>query len=123
MKGLRRLLITLGVAALILAALAGVVVLSGRSLLIIENRGATALTLSVETTHPGDFAWSGNLPAGKRLIGIPRFTASGGVVAVCHNADGINRTTGGYVTTGWPHRVDVVVTSCGAVRIYADTIP
>ena len=123
MKGLRRLLIALAVGALFLAALAAAVVLSGRSLIIVENRGDAPLDLSVETTHTGDFSWSGSLPAGARIIRTARFTAGGGVVAVCRNADGIHRTTGGYVTTGWPHRVDVVAKSCGAVRIDADTIP
>lgn len=123
MKGLKRLLVALAVAALILIALGAAVVWSGRSLVIIENRGGERLELSVETTHPGDFAWSGSLEPGKRVIRTARFTADGGLVAVCRNADGIHRTTGGYVSAGWPHRVDVVAANCAALRIDAAKIP
>lgn len=118
-----RLLIGLVGAFLVLAAAAAAVVLSGRSLIIIENRGETSLTLSVETTHTGDFAWTGELGPGQRIIRTAEFTADGGVAAVCRDAGGINRTTGGYVTPGWPHRVDVVATSCTAIRVDADQIP
>ena len=123
MKGLRPFLISLGIAAVIVAALAIAGFLSGRSLVVIENRSDTTLRLSVESTHPGDFSWTGSLPAGKRLVRTARFTADGSVVAVCRDEIGINRTTGGYVTPGAPHRVDVVAASCGALRVDADTIP
>ncbi|KQW79599.1 hypothetical protein [Brevundimonas sp. Root1279] len=123
MKGVRRLLIALGVAALILIALGAGVVMSGRSLVIIENRGDAPVDLSIESTHAGDFAWSGSLAAKQRVIRTARFTADGGVVAVCRDVEAIHRTTGGYVTTGWPHRVDVVASNCGSVRIDAARVP
>lgn len=118
-----RLLISLGVAVVIVAALAAAVVMSGRSLVLIENRSDTPLSLTVQSTRSGDFSWTGSLPAGKRIVRTARFTADGGVVAICRDATGINRTTGGYVTPGWPHRVEVVAASCTALRVDADTIP
>lgn len=120
---MRRLLIALGIAVAILVALGAAVVMSGRSLVIIENRGEAPVALSVESTHAGDFAWSGSLGPKERLIRTARFTADGGVVAVCRDAEAIHRTTDGRVTRGWPHRVDVVATSCGSVRIDAARVP
>ncbi|WP_332660096.1 hypothetical protein [Brevundimonas sp.] len=118
-----RLLISLGVAVVIIGALAAAGIQSGRSLVLIENRSDTPLNLSVQSTHPGDFSWAGGLPAGKRIVRTARFTADGSVMAACRDTNGINRTTGGYVTPGWPHRVDVIAASCVALRVDADTIP
>jgi hypothetical protein len=123
MKGLPRLLIALSGGLLVLAVVAGAVILSGRSLIVIENRGETTLNLSVETTHAGDFSWTGELEPGQRILRTAKFTADGGVVATCRDASGVNRTTGGYVTPGWPHRVDVTAASCTAIRVDADQLP
>ncbi|RZJ31973.1 MAG: hypothetical protein EON85_02510 [Brevundimonas sp.] len=123
MTGGRRLLIVLGGAVLFMGALAGGVVLSGRSLVIIDNRGQAPLTLEIETTHPGDFSWTGDVDAGERLFRVVRFSADGGVRAVCRDADGVHRTTGGFVTSGWPHRVDVIASGCATMRIEAERLP
>lgn len=123
MKRLPRLLIALGGALLVVAAAAVAVILSGYSLIVVENRGETPLTLSVEATHAGDFAWTGEIGGGGRTIRVAKFTADGGIRAACSDANGINRTTGGYVTTGWPHRVDVVAASCTEIRVDADLFP
>lgn len=123
MKGGWRLLIALIGAAAFLGLLAGGVVWSGRSLVIIDNRGETALTLEVETVPPGDFRWAGELKPGQRLFRIAKFTGDRGLRAVCRDGDGVYRTTGGYVSAGWPHRVDVVASGCASIQIEADTLP
>jgi hypothetical protein len=118
-----RLLIAITGAVVLLGLLSAGVVLSGRSLVIIDNRGETALTLEVVSTVPGDFSWQGDLSAGQRVFRLAKFNASGAVRAVCEDDGGIHRTTGGYVTPGWPHRVDVVAAGCDAVRISAEQLP
>lgn len=123
MKGARRLLIALGGAVLVLALLAGAVVWSGRSLVIIDNRGDAALTVEVSATRTGDFAWSGELKGGQRLFRLATFRGDGAVRAVCRDGEGVYRATGGQVSAGRPHRVDVVISGCAAMRIDADRLP
>ncbi len=119
----RRLLIAVGGVAVFFALVAGAIILSGRSLVIIDNRSNAPLTLEVASTIEGDFAWSGELKAGQRLFRIVRFTADGGVRAICRDEDGVHRTTGGHVQPGWPYRLDVLASGCGSVRIEADRLP
>jgi hypothetical protein len=92
-KGARRLLIALGGAILVLALLAGAVVWSGRSLVIIDNRGDAALTVEVSATRAGDFAWSGELKGGQRLFRLATFRGDGAVRAVCRDGEGGYRAT------------------------------
>ncbi len=123
MRGGRRLLIALIGAVAFLGLLAGGVIWSGRSLVIIDNRGETALTLEVETVPPGDFHWAGELKSGQRLFRIAKFTGDRGIRAVCRDSDGVYRSTGGSVTPGRPHRVDVVASGCASIQIEAETLP
>ncbi|MFC7380201.1 hypothetical protein [Brevundimonas sp. GCM10030266] len=123
MSGGWRLLIALVGAVVLLGALAAGVVLSGRSLVIIDNRSEANLTLMVEATTPGDFSWSGGLKPGQRIYRLPQFTGDSSIRASCTDAGGVYRTTGGYVTGGWPHRVDVIAAGCASMRIETDMIP
>ncbi|WP_420479342.1 hypothetical protein [Brevundimonas sp. FT23028] len=118
-----RLLIALLGAATFLGVLAAGIVLSGRSLVILDNRSPATLALAVRSTTPGDFDWSGDLKPGRRVYRLARFTTDGGLRASCTDAEGVYRATGGYVTSGWPYRVDVVAAGCGAIRIDADRLP
>lgn len=118
-----RLLIAVIGAVAFLGVLAAGVVVSGRSLVIIDNRSEAALSLTVDSTTRGDFRWSGELKPRQRLFRLARFTADGGMSAVCRDAEGVYRSTGGHVAPGRPYRVDVVAASCASVRIEADTVP
>ncbi|WP_439473193.1 hypothetical protein [Brevundimonas sp.] len=123
MKGGRRFLIALVGAVAFLGLLAGGVVWSGRSLVIIDNRGETPLTLEVETVPVGDFRWAGDLKPGQRLYRIAKFTGDGSIRAVCRDGDGVYRSTGGHVSAGWPYRVDAVASGCASIQIEADRLP
>jgi hypothetical protein len=108
--------IGLAVLALAAAALTAVVFASARSLVMIENRSGGTLTLSVETTRPGQFSWQGDLPAGGRVVRTARFSDNSFVV-VCRDEAGVHRTRGGYVTNGRPQLVQISADGCAAVRI------
>ncbi len=122
MKRGRRLLIALGVAVLILAGLATAWLMSERSLIIIENRSMTPLTLSVETANTGQFFWTGVLAPRRRVLKTARVPDTSFVV-MCRDESGIHRTRGGHVAPGRPQRIDIVAASCAAVQIDVRTIP
>ena len=121
-RSLRRLLIALAVLAVIFGGLFGAAVLSGRSLVLIENRSDAPVDLSVETRTSGRFSWAGQLSPKQRVIRTARLTGDS-LVAVCREADSIHRTSGGYVTGGWPHLVGVGVNGCDAMRVDARRLP
>jgi len=121
-RGGLRLLIALGIAALIVFAAGLAVLKSERSLIIIENRSEAPLNLSVEMVNPGPFSWEGELAPKRRVIRTARLSDNSFVV-VCRNPDGIFRQRGGYVTSGMVQRIDIVATSCGSMRIDVQAIP
>lgn len=122
MKRGSRLLIALGVAALIVAGLATAWIVSERSLIIIENRSTAPLTLSVETVDAGAFSWKGEVAPRRRVLKAARVPDHSFVVT-CRDESGINRTRGGHVAPGRPQRVDIVAGSCAAIQIDVRTIP
>ena len=117
-----RLPVALGVTAAVVAGLAGAWGVSGRALVIIDNRSDAALNLSVETVNPGQFSWAGELAPRRRVIRTARFSDNSFVV-VCRDAEGIYRQRGGYVTNGMLQRVDITAASCSSVRIDVRSIP
>ena len=122
MKRAPRLLLALGVAVLIVAGLATAWVVSGRSLIVIENRSTAPLTLSVATVDAGLFSWTGEVAPRSRVLKAARVSDSSFVVT-CRDESGINRTRGGHVVPGRPQRVDIVAGSCAAIQIDVRTIP
>jgi uncharacterized protein (DUF2249 family) len=115
-------LLALAVPILVFGAVAALVIASGRSLVVIHNRSGAPLNLSVETTRPGQFSWEGELDAGGRVIRTARFSENSFVV-VCRDEAGIHRTRGGHVSSGAPHRVDIVANGCASLKVDAASLP
>lgn len=121
MKRLRWLPIAAAVLILLIVA-AGALVLGERSLVVIENRGGSAAELSVGTSNPGQFSWAGRLRPGERVIRTSRFSDNS-FETVCRDETGVHHSGGGYVTNGWPQRVDIVVDGCAAVSVDVEPLP
>lgn len=117
-----RLLLSLGVAGLIVAGLAFAVLRSGYSLIIVENRSAAPLTLSVETTAASPLSWTGELAARGRVVRTGRLPDSS-LLVVCRDEDGIHRTRGGFIVGGATYRIEIVAAGCDAVQIDARKLP
>ena len=121
-RRLRRFLTAIVAAVVICGGLFAALVLSGYSLVVIQNRADTPIHLSVETRVPGQFSWTGELAGRQRVIRSARLTDNS-FVAVCRNPGGIHRTSGGYVTRGWPHLIEIDVHSCETMVVEARTLP
>ena len=118
----RWLLIAGAAVLLILSSFAVAVMIRSDSLVVIENRGDEPVQLSVEMANPGPYSWAGRLAPRQRVFGTARFSDNSFIV-VCRNADGIHRTTGGYVTNGAPQLVNITVAGCDAVRVDVEMLP
>ncbi len=116
MRRRRRWLVAAAVVLLTLAALTAFILRGERSMVVIHNRSDRPLSLSVETTNPGQFAWQGELAPGARVFRIARLSDNSFLV-VCRDEAGIHRIRGGYVTNGMAQKVDIVASGCATVRI------
>jgi hypothetical protein len=121
-KRLRWLLVAAAVLVTLLIGAIVALVLSERSLIIIQNRGETPVELSIETTNPSSFSWSGSLQPGERVFRTSRFSDNS-FQTVCRDETGTRRSGGGYVTNGVPQRIDIVVDGCEAVSVDVETMP
>ncbi|MBW8303328.1 MAG: hypothetical protein K0M78_05170 [Brevundimonas sp.] len=97
-------------------------VLGERSVIFIQNRGDTRVGLTVETTNPSSFSWSGSLRPGERVFRTSRFSDNS-FLTVCRDETGTHRSGGGYVTNGMPQRIDIVVDGCETVSVDVETMP
>ncbi|CAN7231693.1 hypothetical protein [Brevundimonas sp. LjRoot202] len=122
MRKLRWLLVAVAVAVTGVVVAAGSLVVSERSLIIIENRSNSAVELSIGMANPGQFSWAGRLRPGERVIRTSRFSDNSFVTA-CRDETGVHQSEGGYVTNGWPQRIDIVVDGCPAVSVDVETLP